>query len=151
MCTDHVCSCLVTSAAREWINQSCDECYLKYRFTAYQRITGWSYHWLPSVTGIHFTQSVGHHSSSTGGAKNSEDEAWSLEFFGVPKQVLGMKAKPEQVKQSSSGGQGVTGMGILGKCFTHPVDQICQGHSTLVLSMCLKTLWGLTSPTGHCR
>ena len=38
--TDHVCSCLVTSAAREWINQSCDDHYLVYRFAAYQRDTG---------------------------------------------------------------------------------------------------------------
>ena len=37
--TDHVCSCLVTSAAQEWINQSCDDRYLKYQFAAYQRVT----------------------------------------------------------------------------------------------------------------
>ena len=40
--TDHVCSCLVTSAAQEQIDQSCDDCYPKYRFTAYQRIPGLS-------------------------------------------------------------------------------------------------------------
>ena len=38
--TDHVCSCLVTSAAREWIDQSCDDRYPVYRFAAYQRDTG---------------------------------------------------------------------------------------------------------------
>ena len=38
--TDHVCSCLVTSAAREWIDQSCDDRYPVYRFAAYQRNTG---------------------------------------------------------------------------------------------------------------
>ena len=32
--TDHVCSCLVTSAAREWIDQSHDDCYPVYRFAA---------------------------------------------------------------------------------------------------------------------
>ena len=37
--TDHVCSCLVTSAAWEWINQSHDDRYPVYRFAAYQRIT----------------------------------------------------------------------------------------------------------------
>ena len=36
VCTDHVCSCLVTCAARQQINQSCDDQYLKYRFAAYQ-------------------------------------------------------------------------------------------------------------------
>ena len=63
--TDHVCSCLVTSAAREWIDQSCDDRYPVYQFAAYQRDTGWSYHQLPSVTGICFTRSVGDCSSST--------------------------------------------------------------------------------------
>ena len=63
--TDHVCSCLVTSAAWEQIDQSCDDFYLKYWFAAYQRDTGWSYHWLPSVTGIRFTPSIGDRSSST--------------------------------------------------------------------------------------
>ena len=63
--TDHVCSCLVTSAAREWIDQSCDDRYPVYRFAAYQHDTGWSYHRLWSVTGIRFTRSVGDHSSST--------------------------------------------------------------------------------------
>ena len=38
--TDHVCSCLVTSAAREWIDQSCDDRYPVYWFAAYQRDTG---------------------------------------------------------------------------------------------------------------
>ena len=33
--TDHVCSCLVTSAVREWIDQSCDDRYPVYRFAAY--------------------------------------------------------------------------------------------------------------------
>ena len=65
MRTDHVCSCLVTSAAREWIDQSCDDRYPVYRFAAYQRDTGLSYHRLPSVTGIRFTRSVGDRSSST--------------------------------------------------------------------------------------
>ena len=65
VCTDHVCSCLVTSAAWEWINQSCDDRYPVYWFTAYQRDTGWSYHRLQSVTGIRFTRSVGDCSSST--------------------------------------------------------------------------------------
>ena len=55
VCTDYVCSCLVTSAAWEWIDQSCDDCYLKYRFASYQRVTSWSHHWLPLVTRIHFT------------------------------------------------------------------------------------------------
>ena len=36
-----------------------------YRFAAYQRDTGWSYHRLPSVTGIRFTRSIGDRSSST--------------------------------------------------------------------------------------
>ena len=40
MRTDHVCSCLVTSAAREWIDQSCDDRYPVYWFAAYQRDTG---------------------------------------------------------------------------------------------------------------
>ena len=57
--TDHVCSCLVTSAAQEWIDQSCDDCYPVYRFATYQRDTGWSYHRLPLVTGIHFTRCRG--------------------------------------------------------------------------------------------
>ena len=38
--TNHVCSCLVTSAAQEWIDQSCDDRYPVYRFAAYQRVTG---------------------------------------------------------------------------------------------------------------
>ena len=63
--TDHVCSCLVTSAAQEWINQSHDDRYPVYRFAAYQRDTSWSYHRLCLVTGIHFTRSVGDCSSST--------------------------------------------------------------------------------------
>ena len=53
--TDHVCSCLVTSAAWEQINQSCDDHYPKYRFATYQRVTSWSHHQLPTVTEIHFT------------------------------------------------------------------------------------------------
>ena len=32
---DLVCSCLVTSAAWEQINQSCNDCYLKYWFATY--------------------------------------------------------------------------------------------------------------------
>ena len=63
--TDHVCSCLVISAAREWIDQSHDDRYPVYWFTAYQRDTGWSYHQLWSVTRIRFTCSVGDRSSST--------------------------------------------------------------------------------------
>ena len=38
--TDHVCVYLVISAAREWIDQSCDDRYPVYRFAAYQRNTG---------------------------------------------------------------------------------------------------------------
>ena len=38
--TDHVCSCLVTSAAQEWIDQSCDDRYLVYWFATYQHVTG---------------------------------------------------------------------------------------------------------------
>ena len=38
--TDHVCSCLVTSAALEQIDQSCDYRYPKYRFAAYQHVAG---------------------------------------------------------------------------------------------------------------
>ena len=38
--TDHVCSCLVTSAAREWIDQSCDDRYPVFRFAAYKHDTG---------------------------------------------------------------------------------------------------------------
>ena len=37
--TDHVCSCLVTSAAQEWIDQSHDDRYPVYWFVAYQRDT----------------------------------------------------------------------------------------------------------------
>ena len=38
--TDHICSCLVTCAAWQQIDHSCDDWYPKYWFTAYQRITG---------------------------------------------------------------------------------------------------------------
>ena len=51
--TDHICSCLVTIAAREWIDQSHDDRYPVYWLTAYQHNTGWSYHRLLLVTGIH--------------------------------------------------------------------------------------------------
>ena len=57
MCTDHVCSCLVTSAAWEWINQSCDDRYLKYQFATYQHVTVRAT--LPSALNVINASSVG--------------------------------------------------------------------------------------------
>ena len=85
--TDHVCSYLVTSAAREWIDQSCDDRYLVYQFAAYQHDTDWSYHRLQSVTGIRFTRSIGDCSSSTQGRVSTR---WpgSRHFYVLDKQSI---------------------------------------------------------------
>ena len=59
-------------------------------------------------------------------------------------EVINLTGEPEVI--DLTGGPAI--IDLLGEEEEQALE--CQGHSTLVLSMCLKTLQGLTSPTGHC-